>query len=274
MYDLTEVEWFKSTGLLNEIYQKTGVVFAFMSADGKQCHPWVKCRDFLHDGVRTQITGETSEIYGFEFVKGVNPEINLKSMHMLVSKNDLKTEEDLSAFDRKIMCGLKLLRHFEKIAKRRYSSIIQIPKANLPKTHKAVYLFNGPGMWVSSPFLISMYSFLIRLGDKEIKFKNKDTLMEQLELIAKSPNDVGKNLAVDNDIDYLRICWKHLWKIIEAQKELFTPSEDGLHNIYRNSSISLSAFHNYSGIVSLVKGGSSDKELNIKAKEMFKNGTK
>ena len=89
----TKVEWWKANGGLAEIYQSTHLQFAFLSApkDGsKQCCAWSKCRDFLHDALRTKITGVKSSIYGFVYDVKTHPPIDLRRTRMLVKKSGVK----------------------------------------------------------------------------------------------------------------------------------------------------------------------------------------
>lgn len=267
MSDLTEVIWYKNPKSLSEIYQQTGMVFAFATAPKKgelasACHEWVKCRDFLHDAVRSQITGTPCAIYGFQFNPSTNPNVDLRKMRMLVSKNGLKVE-DLPAFRNKMIAGLALINHFEKQAKVSLTKMEEINPKNSGK--KAVYLFTGPMMWVRSPFLVSMFTFLIRLGDKELEFKNIAELKKGLEALAKKSSE-GK--ISDNDCSYLQKMWNKLHTIIKNRAKLFTV-EQGVHNIYHGK-YSISQFHNYCGILSLSQGNTPDKKLNELVKEVTK----
>lgn len=267
MSDLTEIIWYKNPKSLSEIYQQTGMVFSFATAPPKggqasACHEWVKCRDFLHDAVRSQITGTYCSIYGFSFDPARNPNVDLKKMRMLVSKNGLKAEE-LQEFRNKMIAGLALINHFEKTAKVSLSKMEEIDPKNSGK--KAVYLFTGPMMWVRSPFLVSMYTFLIRLGDKQLEFKNVAELKKGLEALAEK-SKAGK--ISDNDCQYLQNMWNKLHIIIKNRAKLFTV-EKGVHNIYHGK-YSISQFHNNCGILSLSNGNTPDKNLNTLVKEVTK----
>lgn len=254
---LIEVERFKNPKSLSEIYQQTGIIFAFMTSPKngyKACHEWVKCRDFLQDAVRTQLTGNACSIYGFKFDSKVNPPVDTCKMRMLVSKYSFN-ENELLHFREKMTFALSLINHFEKLAK---ISLTHLQEVNVKDSvKKMVFLFTGSKIWVQSPFLISMYTLLIRLGDKELKFKNAIELKEKFKDLSNS-DDNGK--TTDNDARYLKILWDKLHKIIENRAKLFT-KEEGVHDIYWKN-VSTSNFHNNTGIWSLAKSITPDDSLN------------
>jgi hypothetical protein len=262
-----KIDWFdKGSNGLNEIYQQTGMVFSFLSSPktgSKQCHEWVKCRDYLHDAVRTTITGNNSAIYGFRFNKGENPDVDLRKMRMLVSKNNLTSKAAEDKFRKKSKHGLLMLNHFEKQAKVALSKMVEVDATGSKK--KVVFLYTGSVMWMKSPFLVSMYTFLIRLGDKELKFNNSAELKNEMKrLVDEQKKSRTKH---DNDVTYLGQMWNRLHNIIKYRKELF-PMEKGVHNIYfRNTSIG--TFHNNGGILSLANGNTPDPELNNLVKKII-----
>lgn len=263
--EVFKAEWFKQQGNLSEIYQQTGMLFAFISSpkDGsKVCHPWVKCRDFLHDAVRSQIVGKSCYIYGFRFDPKVNPKIDLKRMRMLVTKSSNNAAE-MVAFKAKMASALVLINHFERQAKTSLSIVQEIDHTGSGK--QAIFMFTGPSMWIKSPFLVSMYTLLIRLGDKELKFKSAKDLQTKLE-------SLHKQFSSDNDAKYLTEIWDKLHPIIKNRKELFK-TKDGFHDVFFEDT-NIDYFHNYSGIVSLAKFNSRNKELNDSLKKLTKKEAK
>lgn len=241
------------------------MIFSFVTspAEGlKQCHEWVKCRDFLHDAVRVQITGSPCAIFGFRFSKEANPPIDLTKIRMLVSKNGL-TEKEIDGFNLKMKCGLKIVRCFEKIAVVK-PSILKKMTPDEPK-YKAVYMFVGDKMWIKSPFMLSLYTFLIRLGDKEIAFKTSDELNSALGDLAKKAKSNNNN---DNDLSYLTVCYKNLFTVAEKHESLFLTDANGMHDIYTKP-IDINSFHGYSGILSLSNKSTCDKTFNQKLQEVL-----
>ena len=263
MSELLTVKWFENPKSLNEIYQQTGMVFSFVtsSKQGSQmCHEWVRCRDFLHDAVRSQITNTRCSIYNFTFDPGKNPNLDMKKMRMLVSKLGL-VDKDVESFKNKMKAALVLVNHYEKHANITLTKMEEVNTSGSDK--KAVYLFTGSGIWMTSPFLVSMYTFLIRLGDKEIKFKNKNDLISSLK-------DLGEKYALgkicDNDAGYIRSSGNKMHIFLKNRSSLF-PKKDGVHDIFL-AKHDINSFHNNCGINSLSNFYSPDKELNARAKTL------
>lgn len=261
------VDWFPSTNSLIEAYQQTEFKFSFAgppNEDGvsKQCHPWAKCRDFLPDAVRATIINKTFSIYGFAFNPDSNPTLDLSIMRILVYKSDLRLTDEIE-FEDKMFFGINLLNHYEKI--------MEISPSILYRTKKdyngrPVYLFIGDGEWMRSPFLISLYTFLIRLGDKKIVFKDNQELMNKYEtLITRHAS--GK--IYDNDVGYLKSMWNILHIILE-NREILTHSNTAIDPIFKDLSINNSSFHNKTGIKSLFEAITPIQEKNNTIKKLKK----
>lgn len=267
MPKLTKVQWFKNPQSLAEIYQQTGTVFAFASlqeGDLIQCHEWVKCRDFLPDAIRSQMTGKQCSIYGFTFDPKNNPNIGLDKIKMLVSNGGLE-KLGIPAFKEKIKSGLKLLNHFEDIADVPKTKVVKVDESGQEK-YEAVFLFSGPPMWLSSPFLVSMYTFLIRLGDKELEFTDNTELEKGLKSLVDKQEEGKLN---DNDACYLKNSWNKMKLIVENRSELF-PEKNNVHDVYWKE-YSISEFHNVSGLNSLTRCCTMDSNLNTTMKKLIDN---
>ena len=275
-----KVKWFEkkqNSKKLNEIYQQTGLFFSFVTSLKKgslQCHEWVKCRDFLHDAARCSIQTDSKmscDIYGFRFDPSYNPVVDMTKIRMLVTKEQ-STDESIVTFKRKIKCAVRLLHYFETLANVGKTRVKTV-KADGNLKYKSVFLFTGPVMWMSSPYLVSMYTFLIRLGDKELRFKDGNTLRNELHSLSK--NHYRK---CDNDSKYLEFLWNKLDLIIKKRNTLF--SKDKKNSFYCNgkSTVSVDLFHNCSGIYSLARACTADCALNATIKvlveEQLRNGKK
>lgn len=296
MSRVVKVKWFTKFSDLCENYQQTGIAFSFVSSpqyslaqhqlsqhnlntfpqhDLLQCHEWVKCRDFLPDAVRTQITGNPCSIYGFTFNINKNPAIDLNKMRMLVAKASLKGKHDFngkpnpseseeaSTFKQTIKASLKLLHHFEKIAKVGKTKVTKVDIKD-QSIYKSIFLFTGSSMWLKSPFLVSMYSFLIRLGDKKFQFTNNLELKTEFKKFVDYHLN-GKN-KYNNDAFYLQFSWDKLDLFIKDRSKLF-PIKNKVHDIYWES-YTIQAFHDRTGIVSLAKSITPDPILNDKIKAL------
>lgn len=264
-----KIEWFeKNSTELSEIYQQTGVMFSFLSApkDGnKQCHEWIKCRDYLHDAVRTTLTNNTSSIYGFRFEKGKNPDIDIRKMRMLVTRDGLATNAKKTEFRNKMKAGLLLLQHFEKYAGVALSTMKEVDSRDTDK--QLVFLFTGSAIWVKAPSLVSMYTFLIRLGTKEFKYKNAPQLKKVMKTAVDDFKANKKPYAADNDVSYLVVMWQHLHTVMKERNNIFVKKDGFDDSYFQNTGIH--NFHNYGGILSLIKGCSPNSNLNQRVNKIL-----
>lgn len=271
-----EIKWYPDKQM-SEIYQQTGMQFAFLGPLDekvhKQCHPFVLCRDFLHDAVRAHLNKSRWQIHGFIYEYGKYPAVDMEMMRMLVRKkfytsktakekvDKLKAKEiakKLKKFEEDMVdFSLRLIHHYEDIGEIEEKTVID---TNTDDMGNPVFIFTGSPVWMSSPFLVSMYTYLIRLGDKAIvDFKSDDDLRKGYQ------NMITNIKTQDNDIKYLKKNWDKLHIVMAKRTELF--GEEAIHQIYFKG-VSDSMFHNNCGIFNLCNLSSADKDLNDKLKKM------
>lgn len=259
-----KIERFPQRNCLDEIYQKTRMQFAFLSSPKsgmKQCHPFVLCRDFLQDVVKAHLDEGNCDIFGLKYNFGKNPPINISGMRMLVTREGLPDKDKLT-FLKKLWNSKDLLNHYENTAGWSKTTILKVDdNSNNKKNH--IWLFIGSKEWMRSSFLVSMFTYIIRLGAKEIKFSSNEELEEAYKELIKS-SKMWVNGVKDNDLFYLGECWDKLFLIVKYNKELF--SDD----IKKNYAVAdgMGSMHNYGGILSLCKFNAYDKEINVKLKEI------
>jgi hypothetical protein len=238
--DIKVTFWEKKTYLC-EIGQTVGMDYAFLSADHKQCHEWVKCRDFLNDALRGQLNKKAESIYGFSFSAKENPPMCLDKMYLLVKYKDAtNTSENTKAV---LNSALDIIHCIEK-----HGGIKPLSKLHKVSDLDHAYIFEGASDWVESTFMISLYTLLIRLGAKKIGFKDKEELDSKLEKLCTNGS------SGDNDITYLKTVRAFIHKIVEKRKELQYESKKIFADKY------LDTFHNYSGIVALCKEANNRKK--------------
>jgi len=233
-----------------------------MSTDGKMCHHWIKCRDFLQDALRNQLTGRKDAIYGFNYDPATDPKCDTKTTRMLVKRlpnpaNDkAKTE-----FDEMAKAALNLVNYYEKKHK-------LMPRSKLIKAKSSggadyVYLFQGPGEWSQGAVMIALYTFLIRIGFFKPKFKDEASLMKEYERIIKDPSG-------SNDTKYLKTVYKNLNPALEHRgKHMFKKPghKKGDKVLFHDSD--MGSFHHHSGIVSLSLFNTPEKALNDEFRKIF-----
>ena len=248
---------------LAELYQQVGIQFAFISApkDGfKQCHPLVKCRDFLQDAVRCVIPDSgvsACEIYGFKYGNAINPPVDLNKMRMLVTYKDKNLNVTDSSI--KMLYALKLIHHYEEImgikVKTRQKQIKHKDFTNL------IWTFTGSSIWVRSAVLISLYTFLIRLGDKKIEFTDNDSLDTSYKQLIEDEKNKSDEIR-DNDVKYLQTIGSKLHSFTKNYKDILFDKK--FDRMFLNPAYTTHNFHNNSGILSLAEGKVCDKDANEK----------
>ena len=261
-----EVEFYPSEGHLNEAYQQIGFRFAFVSApkDGsKQCHKTAKCRDFLHDAVRAMHQGNSCNIYSFKYDAKVDPPIDMRRTRVLVHDPDLK-EGCEQEFEERLRNGLKLLNHYEKMAKASLSKLYKIKdKDKNGKIKKGAWLFVGPVFWMKSPYLTSMYTLLIRLGDKKFKFTDHKSLVKDMERVIE---EFKKSSKGDNDLGYLSTCKDCMDKVVKNARQLLF--RGGKIDPILDSKVPINDYHNRGGIYSLCSGRPVDNSIKDEIKKL------
>lgn len=260
------VKWFTGDNHLAEEYQPSGYHFSFAHFDKDknlvQCHPWVKCKDFLHDALRTQVSEIPTDIFSFKFKYGENPPIDLTKTVMLVatSSNGVDASKELKN-------SINLLRYFERVAKVKKSKMEEV-SATGQKKFKNVFLFVSSRMWLTSPILISMYSFLTRLGATSgVNFDTKYNKTHIENKLKSLQNSKDLPAACTKDVSYLSTVWDKLYKTIKFRSTLFE-KQNGFHSLYFKN-VGIHEFHDRAGIVSFCKLISPDEKLNEKAKELL-----
>jgi len=241
-----EIQWYSDKNSLCEIYQQVNVQFAFLSPENMQCHDWIKCRDFLHDAVKAHLNKIRWQIHGFIYEHGKDPAIDMKHMKMLMRK-PAKDEKSVKEFKEMHPRALALLHHYEKMMGVPKSEIVEIEDQH--GYPAAVY--TGDPIWMRSPFLVSAYTFFMRMGVKDISFACNESLMSEYEKVLKS----GKT---DNDTTYLKSMWNKLDIVFQNTGKLFGKKE--VHPLFTDEKVATGTFHDTCGIYSLCAFRSPDKK--------------
>jgi len=235
-----KVEFWSKNPHLSEIYQVTGFEYAFVSADFKQCHQWVRCRDFLNDALRSHVIGKKDGIYGFTFDPKVNIKLDMTKARMLIRRKVNSTDKDANVSTLEMMkAAIAGIHCVEKQGK-----IKPLSKLYKVSGEEEVYMFEGAPDWTESTFMISLYTLLIRLGAKRMVFKGKAEFDKKLEELCK------KTTYEDHDISYLKSVREFIDKIVEKRKELKYGKEKEKEK-YLFEARGISIFHNYTGVVAL-----------------------
>ncbi len=238
-----KIEPFVTDKNLSEIYQTSKITFAFLSAprDGnKQCHQFVKCRDFLQDALRTSLTGVASKIYGFEFDVKKNPPIDNRKTRMIIRSNMADKE-----FEKVILKAEKLLHHYEHMA--------GVVSTSISKNGKD-YILCSSNFWMFSPVLISLYTLLIRLGEYDLNFTKFDNVS-----LLKAYDTLAKSTKTDNEVSYVRSVKAYIHKIVINSHYVFTTLRKNNYDDIYFKDATIHTFHNDSGIVALCTATDASK---------------
>lgn len=245
---------------LSEIYQSVKTKFAFVSSakmGNQQCTVFAQCRDFLHDAIKAHINKNSIDIYDFEYAYGKNPKIDTRLTRIAVCNDKTnKNQKAREEFEEELHRGLAYIHLYEEFAKLKRKSTLQKTK----NTRRDVWLFTGPSFWMRAPFLISMYTLLIRLGNKKIACGSIEEFTEDSQRV------IDGYKSKDNDLKYLASCKDKMHLVVKHAKKLFFEDSRwyrGYTDKYQKHS-----FHDCGGIKSLCDSATFDSELNKKFKAL------
>jgi hypothetical protein len=153
------IKWYKNPSE-NKIFQiyKKGLEYSLLSDNDHQCHPFVWCKDFIHDVIYASINKTEFKAYKFHYNPNLNPNPSLKKAKILIA--DSKDEN----FSKRINNVLDFLNQFENKIKIKPSTIKKCKKAPEQYEKNGVYLVEGDKRWINSPPMVSLYTLLIRVG--------------------------------------------------------------------------------------------------------------
>lgn len=218
---------------LNQIYS-TGLEFAFVNAQGEQCHPFAYCKDFLQDAIWAEVNKDKSSIYGFTYAHKKNPAVDLTTTRVAV-RYTKKTD-----FRKICRQSEKFLNAAEKDLGFSPTKLIYGGRNEKSKTG-SVMIFEGDKKWMHAPPMISMYTLLIRVG---LNFEGGDWKkhLEKGSFLGSNDNNY---LSAARPV-ILKMCGTNILEIFAAKMEKNYPS-----------GCDVGTMHNYSGIQSLGKGNIS-----------------
>lgn len=232
-----KVDWFKKRQSLAQIYS-SGLEYAFLSPNGKQCCAFVYCKDFLHDAVHAMIHNKSATIFGFTFDAKTMPPIDLTQTRLLLTNakdpNFSQKSENILDFLHQIERRLKLVR--TKI------SICENPPARYQQC--GVIAVTGSQRWQNSPPMLSLYTLLLRLGFTHKKGDNFETTMQNVIKGKVRPYQ-------SNDRNYLSSAKP---KIDEILKIGYRPFFFGEMEKNYKPNVAVHTLHGSGGIVALARG--------------------
>ena len=246
-YSTKHIKFKKTSNDLAEIYQNTNIEFALVNSSGEQVHTFVQCRDFLQDCYWGYNSCKDVNIYGFKWSFSKDPNPSKTKISVMVRDLTRESWEN----DIKMEAALDLIHAFERVFYGMNASHIssKVKRIKAPKEGESdYYIFEGARVWLHTPFFISLYTLLIRLGEYELPKLTWRTLKK--ELLNLYPDDT-------NDAKYMKTIMPNISKIIRHRNFLFGPSYTGW-----TAKVSIDRFHEHSGVVSLCNGDTFDAFVN------------
>lgn len=196
-----EISKWSHNGHLSQIYS-AGVEFAFASADNRQCHQFVFCKDFLHDAVWAMVNQKPVSIFGFSYAPGTNPSLDMSRTRLIIAH-----ARRSSSFNTELEGVEDLLNQAEIALKLKRTRIFPITGLG-DKYEDSAGLLVGSGMWLTASPLVSLYSLLARVG---LVHSPGTDFMMTLESVAENVvNPIGKN-----DTGYLKQAMPVIKKIFK-----------------------------------------------------------
>ena len=147
-------KWFDDRRM-SQIYS-SGLEFAFVSAEGEQCHPFAYCKDFLQDAIWAEINETKVSIFSFSHVHGENPPVDMEKTRLAVR---FKGKKEMAEMCEK---SLRFLHEADKAFDFEPSEMLYGGKYK--DGADDIYVFVGDKKWMYSPVMISLYSLLVRIG--------------------------------------------------------------------------------------------------------------
>ena len=209
--------------------------FAFCSATRRQASKFHYCRENL-----------VCEIADFfrssPYRQKQKNRIDVRKMRLLVlapwynhhchayynKKYEKALKEEREKTERSMQIGLKLVNHFEKMAKWPLTQLYRATYRYLPE-YSFMYLFIGSSRWMRSPHMVSLFVLLVRLGrirDFE-KFRSHQKLTEICKDLSEEFCDYGYNGDEDyddevvEDISHLRLIYDKIEIVMKHFNYLF-----------------------------------------------------
>lgn len=232
------VEWYlKHAHLAQTIW--SGLEYAFLSEDNRQCGPFVYCKEFLIDSIWSQINQTPISIYGFHYNPYSDPAICMTSSRIL-----LRNMDDMY-FDRRVQRSLQFINKIEEELKFPQSTFEECE--NVPyRRMGSVYLLTSSPDWLHAPPLVSMLTLMIRSG---MVYNGTDPWKRHLQKV----RDKEISLAQKKDSDHLKIAYPAIVDLVET-KCARLGNDQSANWPPESERVDFWWMHEYSGIVSLANG--------------------
>lgn len=159
-------EWAGNTSNIGQDYSE-GLEYAFVSSKGEMCHPFIYCKDFLHDIIYAQVNKSKLSIFGFQHNPEVDPAPDMRRLRLLlrhVNAQDVKArlakaEALCNSMEAELGLPKTNVKHIGKM-------ILDRGKDWSGEEGMAIeaplFLCTASNVWLKAPSLLSFYTFCLR----------------------------------------------------------------------------------------------------------------
>lgn len=225
---------------MRSVYRE-GIEYAWVSSESKQCIPFISCRDYLQCSVWAVHNDSSINSLGLYYdpTTATAPKIDLENLRLAVRFKDVSSLEFKESVDN----SLKLINKVEEDMGIPLSKVYYGGKYS--ESEHDTWVFKGDKSWMRSPYHISMYALLIRVGTKYDGVKTWDQFL--------GPDNM--NYICPKDYGYLHTCRTGMVKIVHDKNQtLFAKlAKDNFPTADKNLDYLLERLH-YTGIVEWSNG--------------------
>lgn len=211
---------------LSESYQNMDLKLSFLhaEADGSytECNLPAKCRDYLHDIIQSNLTGNPFEVYGMKYDPTSNSPVDMDVLRLRLKFPSKKAHESW-------MTNFWYLAEVEKKNGLEPTRVTMLE----PIAQGVQIMVESDKVWMSNAMILSIYSFLNRVLCYE--FSTKDIWAE---LKVKEGNDAGYFKSIKQDV---------FFKILDDLSLIRFPDFCGW-----NKDAQIGTVHSSSGFVSIL----------------------
>lgn len=205
-----------------------GVNFALCSStsnsisgkDYRQGSNWNLCREGLTYELVDHYEGS---VYSTEYFDPNKTRVMAaRFSYQAYSSNMLCGKEELSRFKEEMLTALRIIHHFEKIAKWPLSKLMLADSKSVDNKVGTIFVFFGDKRWQKSPHMLSLYTLLIRLGQNP-EFRNFRSHNEFLAICKKLTNKKVRHPYNTKERDWpqLKAVYPHIRLIMRHFKKIF-----------------------------------------------------
>jgi len=241
----------------SEIYD-SGLQFAFVSKDMRQCHTWVLCKDFLQDVVFGVVNRCKIRIYGFDYDPKRMPLPDMDNMRVII--RDKNMAKSISNLDERIKNLQEFLNKIENKLEFKKSIITEVKGVVRGSRCKdRMFLVLGDKKWMHAPPLISLFTLYVRIGLFHKKGASFDDTIRNIKRGEQRSFFVFKyNTSLEgmqgNDRNYLNDSRRFRLAIMKHGVDMFLPKMEDNYNINKlgyDGSVreNIDNIHNNLGIV-------------------------